>query len=85
MEEATRKVYTDGYGDYTDGSMDNSIPATGVGVYSANFTGSQRLSDTCLSTPTQRIAILKVLEHSLNHGNGAVVIHTDSKSALLVI
>ena len=63
----------------------NSIPATGVGVFSMNFTGSRRLSNTCLTLQTEHIAILKALEHSLNNGNGAVVIHTDSKSALQVI
>ena len=31
------------------------------------------------------MAILKALEHALNDGNGAAVIHTDSKSALQAI
>ena len=85
-EEAMRKVYTEGCTEYfTDGSVDNSIPATGAGVFLTNFTGSWRLSNTCSTLQTELIAILKALEHSLNNGNGAVVIHTDSKSALQAI
>ena len=81
-----RKVYTEGCTEYfTDGSVDISIPATGAGVFSTNFTGSCRLSNTCSTLQTELIAILKALEHSLNNGNGAVVIHTDSKSALQAI
>ena len=85
-EEAMRKVYTEGCTEYlTDGSVDNSITATEAGVFSMHFTGSWRLSNTCLTLQTELIAILKTLEHSLNNGNGAVVIHTDSKSALQAI
>ena len=85
-EEAMRKVFTEGCTEYfTDGSVDNSIPATGVGVFSTNFTGSWRISNTCSTLQTKLIAILKALEHSLSNGNGAVVIHTDSKSALQAI
>ena len=85
-EEAMRKVYTEGCTEYfTGGSVDNSISATRAGVFSTNFTGSWRLSNTCSTLQTELIAILKALEHSLNNGNGAVVIHTDSKSALQAI
>ena len=85
-EEAMRKVCTDGCTEYfTDGSVDNSIPATGAGVFSTNFTESWRLSNTCSTLQTELIAILKALEHSLNNGNGAIVIHADSKSALQAI
>ena len=75
-EEAMRKVYTEGCREYfTDGSVDNSIPTTGAGVFSTNFSGSWRLSNTCSPLQTELIAVLKALEHSLNNGNGAVVIH----------
>ena len=85
-EEAMRKVYTEGCTEYfTDGSVDNSIPATGARVFSTHFTGSWRLSNTCSTLQTELIAILKALEYSLNNGNGTVVIHTDSKSALQAI
>ena len=85
-EEAMRKVYPKGCTEYfTDGSVDKSIPATGAGVFSTNFTGSWRLSNTCSTLQTKLIAILKALELSLNNGNGAVVIHIDSKSALQAI
>ena len=85
-EEAMRKVYTEGCTEYfTDGSVDNSVPATGAEVFSTHFTGSWRLSNTCSTLQTELIAILKALENSLNNGNGAVVIHTDSKSTLQAI
>ena len=83
-KETMRKVYTEKYTKYfTEGSVDNSIPEVGAGVFSTNFT--RRLSYTYLTLQTELIAILKALEHSLNYGNGAVVIHTESKSALQAI
>ena len=66
-------------------TVDSSNPATGAEVYLINFTGSWRLSNTCSTLQTKLIAILKALEHSLNNGNGAVGIHTDSKSAMQAI
>ena len=62
-EEATRNVYTDGCIEYyNDRSVDNSIPETGAGVYSLNFTGSWGLPDTCSTLQTELIVILKPLE-----------------------
>ena len=81
-----RKEYTEGCIEYfTDGSVDNSIPTTGAEVFPTNFTGSWRPSNTCSTLQTELIAILKALECSLNNGNGALVIYTDSKSALQAI
>ena len=85
-EGAMRKVYIEGCTEYfMDGSVDNSISATGAGVFLMHFTGSWWLSNTCSTLQTELRAILKALEHSLNNGNGDVVIHTDSKSALQAI
>ena len=70
---------------YIHESVDKCVPATGAGVDSLVFTGSWRLMDICSTLQTKLITISKALEHSLNYGTGAAVIHTDSKSALCAI
>ena len=70
-------MHIDGCTDYFTGrSVDNSIPTTGARVCSAKFMGSQRLLDAFSTLQAELIALLLTLEHFLNHGNGAVVIHT---------
>ena len=67
-KEAISKVVTLGCIQYyTDGSVDPDVKATGAAVYSEVFTGSWRTSNTCSTLQTELIAILKALEHSLQH------------------
>ena len=67
---------------YTDGSVDPDTSTTGAAVYSENFTGCWRTSNTASTMQTELIAIKQALENSNNFQNENVTIHTDCKSAM---
>ena len=67
---------------YTDGTVDPDTNTTGAAVYSENFTGSWRTSNTASTMQTELIALKQALQHSIDNGEGPVTIHTDCKSAV---
>ena len=75
-ERAGNTVY------YTDGTVDPDTNTTGAAVFSNNFTGCWRTSDSASTMQTELIAIKQALTHSLENEVGPVTIHTDCKSAV---
>ena len=67
---------------YTDGTVDPDSNTTGAAVFSNNFTGSWRTSNTASTMQTELIAIKQALNHSISNEVGPVTIHTDCKSAV---
>ena len=67
---------------YTDGTVDPDTETTGAAVYSNNFTGSWRTTNTASTMQTELIAIKQALLHSITNEVGPVTIHTDCKSAV---
>ena len=79
MNQAERpgdKIY------YTDGTVDPDTNTTGAAVYSRNFTGSWRTSNSASTMQTELIAIKEALKHSIQNQNENITIHTDCKSAM---
>ena len=70
---------------YTDGSVDNNIPAAGAAVFSNNFTASWRVSNNCSSLQAELIAIKEALQYSVDHESKSAIIHTDSMSSLQIL
>lgn len=75
----------DSYQYFTDGSVNPDTKACGAAVHSHNFTGLWKISNSCSSTQTELIAILKALEHASSQQQSHIIIHTDSKSAIQTI
>ena len=67
---------------YTDGSVDPETHTAGAAVFSENFTGCWRVSNTASTMQTELIALQQALQHSITYGEGPVTIHTDCKSAI---
>ena len=70
---------------YTDGSVDPARGKTGAAVVTEGEVMTWRTPDHCSTLQTELVAIQHALEHAKHHGEGAVIIHTDSKSALQVL
>ena len=75
-EQPRSKVY------YTDGTVDPITNTTGAAVFSNNFTGCWRTSNTASTMQTELIALKQALHYSVNNEVGPVTIHTDCKSAV---
>ena len=67
---------------YTDGTVDPDTQTAGAAVYSSNFTGCWRVSDTASTMQTELIALKQALQHSIASTEGPITIHTDCKSAM---
>ena len=78
-EQPGSKVY------YTDGTVDPDTKTTGAAVYSNNYTGSWRTTNTASTMQTELIALKQALQHSITEEAGPVTIHTDCKSAVQAI
>ena len=75
----------DSYQYFTDGSVNPDTKTCGAAVHAHNYSGLWRISNSCSSTQTELIAILKALEHAHSQIQTHIIIHTDSKSALQIL
>ena len=67
---------------YTDGTVDPDTKTAGAAVYSNNYTGCWRITDTASTMQTELIALKQALLHSIEKEKGPVTVHTDCKSAV---
>ena len=70
---------------YTDGSVDPVSGRTAAAYVTQGGTVALRTSDHCSSLQTELTGILSALVHAQSRNEANIIVHTDSRSALMVL